>query len=308
MPVLPPAPSVTGTTETEKARNSGAGSTRRRGIDPAIVSEIRQASNATQVDFSYMMAQAATESDFQPTAKAATSSATGLYQFIDSTWLESVKQYGARYGLGRYAQAISETADGPHVADPALRQTILDLRNDPGISASLAAELARSNRQTVEQGLGHPANATDLYLAHFLGAAGATRLVKTIESNASVSAASLLPQAAEANRSVFYDTAGQARTVGQIYSHFSQKLESQISQFGGSVGDSGDVTLARDDVASGALSAMPFDLSAQASQPLLTMMNIMEMAALKLLAQEQSGDLSPDSEDEKRRKQLTAGI
>jgi hypothetical protein len=288
-------------------RGAGASSARRRGIDPAIVSEIRKASKATQVDFAYLMAQAAQESDFQPAAKAATSSASGLFQFIDSTWLQAVKQFGGRYGLGQYAQAISEGTNGPAVADPATRKAILDLRNNPSISAALAAELARQNRQTVEQALGHPANSTDLYLAHFLGAAGATELVKTIESHASVSAAALLPEAAKANRSVFYDSGGQPRTVAQIYANFSQKLESQISQFGGTVGDDADVTLAQDDVASGALPAMPLDLPTQLTQPLLTMMNVMEMAAIKLLGQEEPAEsnLSPGgSEDARRRRDV----
>src|SRR5438552_7143 len=69
-------------------------------IDPAIVQGIRKASRTSHIDFGYLMAQAAQESGFNSDAKAAASSATGLYQFIDSTWLDLVRQHGAQHGLG----------------------------------------------------------------------------------------------------------------------------------------------------------------------------------------------------------------
>jgi hypothetical protein len=279
------------------------------GVDPTIVSDIRRASQATHIDFSYLMAQAAQESSFQPKAKAASSSATGLYQFIDSTWLRMVKQVGGKYGLGQYANEIQQTSDGEYkVSDPTVRKQILNLRTDPGISASLGAEFAKQNKQDVEQALGHPANATDLYLAHFLGAAGATELVKTIETNGSVKAADLLPDAAEANRSVFYDTAGQPKTVAQIYKSFSEKLDTQISQFGGSdsVGDNAEVVLASADVSSGAIPELPADVVAKINQPMASMMNVIALAAMKLLGQNQPTDQHLSGHDKDRRRE-TAG-
>jgi hypothetical protein len=169
-------------------------------IDPAVVQSIRQASRATHVDFGYLMAQAAQESGFNSDAKAAGSSATGLFQFIDSTWLQMVQQHGAQHGLGQYAQQITNDASGrPVVADPATRATILNLRKDPAISAVLAAEYAKSNKDEVERAIGRPARSADLYLAHFLGAGGASELLKAVATNASTPAAELLPDAAAAN-------------------------------------------------------------------------------------------------------------
>src|SRR5579883_2443343 len=88
-------------------------------IDPAVLQGIRQASRATHIDFAYLMAQASQESGFQADAKAKTSSATGLYQFIDSTWLDMVRLHGAQYGIGDLAAQVREDASGRSVvADP----------------------------------------------------------------------------------------------------------------------------------------------------------------------------------------------
>src|SRR5690242_13509310 len=101
-------------------------------IDPAVLQGIRQASQATQVDFGFLMAQAAQESGFQADAKAKTSSAAGLYQFVASTWLDMVRLHGAQYGIGDLAAQVTTDAAGRSVvADPAVRARILDLRTDP---------------------------------------------------------------------------------------------------------------------------------------------------------------------------------
>ena len=121
-------------------------------IDPAVLKSIRQASQSTHADFGYLMAQAAQESGFRSNAKAATSSATGLFQFVDSTWLDMVRQHGAKHGIGQLAEQITYDAGGhPHVADPTVRETILALRKDPKISAALAGEFARDNKAEVER-------------------------------------------------------------------------------------------------------------------------------------------------------------
>jgi hypothetical protein len=202
-------------------------------IDPAVLKGIRQASQSTHTDFGYLMAQAAQESSFQSDAKASSSSATGLFQFIDSTWLDMVRQHGAKHGIGQLAdQVTSDAAGRPHVADPAVRQSILALRKDPQISAALAGELAHDNKAEVERALGRPAQKTDLYLAHFLGASGATELLKAIQHNGATPAADILPEAASANRAVFFDgRTGEPRTVADLYRNFSNKIEKNATAY-----------------------------------------------------------------------------
>jgi soluble lytic murein transglycosylase-like protein len=204
-------------------------------IDHAVLSGIKSASKSTGVDFGYLMAQAAQESSFQADARASTSSATGLYQFLDSTWLSMMRTHGAKYGFADMADRIQPDGRGGFaVNDPSQKQKILDLRKDPKVSAVIGAEFALSNKEQLEADLGHKVGSTELYLAHFLGAGGASRFLKGIERNATQPAADLLPQAAEANRAVFYDrTTGRPRTVGDIYQLFANSIESKQSQFAG---------------------------------------------------------------------------
>ncbi|TVQ84929.1 MAG: lytic transglycosylase domain-containing protein [Micavibrio sp.] len=197
----------------------------------AVVDAIRKASDKTGVDFSYLMAQAKAESSFNPKARARTSSATGLYQFIDRTWLQMVQQHGEKHGLGKYAQAIETGRNGsPFVRDAEMRKEILDLRKDPEIASMMAAELARDNRQNLESRLGRKANATDLYMAHFLGAGGAAQFLSTLDKTPEKQASTLLPEAAKSNAAVFYDPAKKARSVADIYALFAGKFNQKWEQ------------------------------------------------------------------------------
>lgn len=198
----------------------GLGSARDR-----VGSAIANASARTGVDFSYMLQQAKIESGLNPDARARTSSATGLYQFIEQTWLGTVKKHGAKHGLEGAANAISQGRDGRYrVADPAARHAILDLRRQPEAASAMAAEFAADNQQYLETRLGRPMQSVDLYLAHFLGAGGAERFLSAHDANPNTPAASLLPDAARANRSIFYARSGAPRSLSEIRERFAAKL------------------------------------------------------------------------------------
>src|SRR3546814_7941053 len=116
---------------------------------------IFRSSRQTGVDFNYLFNQAKIESGFNPNARASTSSATGLYQFIDQSWLGVVNDHGEKYGLGWAANAISRGSNGRYyISDPSVRQQILDLRTQPEIASAMAAEHAADNQQTLEAQLG----------------------------------------------------------------------------------------------------------------------------------------------------------
>ena len=175
---------------------------------------IARASAATGVDFNYLLAQAKIESALDPGARARTSSAAGLYQFTSATWLETLDRHGGRHGLQWADDAIGR-AGGRAVVDPSMRAHVMALRYDPDASALMAAELARDNAGELRGVLGREPDAAELYLAHFLGAGGARTFLSALHSDPGQSAAGLLPQAAGANRPIFYDN-GRARSVGEV--------------------------------------------------------------------------------------------
>lgn len=196
------------------------------GIGGRVNNAIAMASRRTGIDFGYLLGQAKIESSLNPTARATTSSATGLYQFIDQSWLAVVNDHGAEYGLSWASDAISKGTNGRYyVADPELRQQILDLRKHPETASVMAAEHAADNKAYLERRLGREAEPTDLYLAHFLGVGGAAKFLAANEATPGAAAASLFPAAARANRSIFYDRQGSPRSFADIRAKFAAKLD-----------------------------------------------------------------------------------
>ena len=172
---------------------------------------IVQAAEATGVDFDYLLAQAKIESSLDPAARAQTSSAAGLYQFTGGTWLATLDRHGAAHGLGWAGAAI----DRGRVGDPALRAQIMALRYDPSASALMAAELANDNRAELQTALGRAPDPAELYLAHFLGVDGARNFLGALSADPAQSAAGLMPKAAAANRTIFFD-GGAPRSLGRV--------------------------------------------------------------------------------------------
>jgi Transglycosylase SLT domain len=195
--------------------------------DSRVTGAIAQAAARTGMDFSYLYNQAKVESGLDPNAKAGTSTATGLFQFTQQTWLATLKQHGAYHGLGWATNAITQNSDGHfRVSDPALRDNILDLRKQPEAAAAMAAEFASDNQSFLEQRIDREIEPVDLYLAHFLGAGGAARFLKAHNENPSAAAAPLFPRAAAANHSVFYAADGRTRSLDEIRSRFARKIDS----------------------------------------------------------------------------------
>jgi len=186
---------------------------------------IGRAAQRTGVDFSYLLNQAKSESGLNPNARASTSSASGLFQFIDQSWLGVLKQHGAKHGMGWAADAIQRTSRGTWtVADPQIRQAVFALRNQAEPSALMAAESANENASSLSQALGRPVNKTDLYFAHFLGSAGAARYLKAHQVNPDATAAAIFPREASVNRGLFYTRAGGARSLDELYALMSRKI------------------------------------------------------------------------------------
>jgi hypothetical protein len=185
---------------------------------------IRDAARQTGAGFEYLLNTAIRESNLNPNAKARTSSATGLFQFIDQTWLGTLKQSGAGLGYGKYADAITRTPQGKFVVnDPAMRNEIFALRKDPSANAKMGGAFANSNAKFLKERLGRNPSDGELYMAHFLGASGAARFITAAEARPDARAATLFPRAAAANKSIFYDRQGGAKSLKQVYAGLVSK-------------------------------------------------------------------------------------
>ena len=187
--------------------------------DP-IFGAIKAAASATGVDFSFLFQQAKIESGLNSQAKAGTSSASGLFQFTRDTWLKVVEQHGNDMGLSNEASTLKSGT-----ATAADRQRILDMRTNPDISSRMAASYAIDNARAL-QVQGHKVTGpTDLYLAHFLGSGGAAKFLTAMKENPNAPAASILPAAANANKTIFY-SGGAPTSLGDIYQRFAKHFDS----------------------------------------------------------------------------------
>jgi hypothetical protein len=188
------------------------------GIRSAVQTIIQRAGAATGVDPGYLMKTAQRESSFNPTARASTSSATGLFQFTEQTWLATVKQFGDRHGYSAYAAQIRQNSEGRYVVSGGSRQAVLDLRMDPTAASVMAGEFTQQNAAYLKGRIGREPTQGELYMAHFMGPAGSARLIDALESQPMAPAANIFPDAARANPTIFY-RGGRAATVQEVYAN-----------------------------------------------------------------------------------------
>jgi hypothetical protein len=207
---------------TNASAMSGVDSLRAR-----VTGAIKQAADTTGASFHYLLSTAKMESDFNPTAGASTSSAHGLYQFIEQTWLGTVKEAGGQVGYGKYADAITKTSSGDYVVvDPTARKEIMKLRDDPVASSAMAGVLTQSNSFQLTGKIGRRPTDAETYMAHFMGVGGAAKLINSAVDDPQASAARMFPSAAAANRSIFYDKQGSARSVSEVYAVINSRYAS----------------------------------------------------------------------------------
>jgi hypothetical protein len=191
-----------------------------------VTGAIRKASQVTGTNFQYLLATAKVESNLNPAAKAPTSSAGGLFQFIDQTWLGTLKEAGEGLGYGRYANAISQNEAGKFVVDnPLMRREIMALRQDATANAVMAGAFTQSNAAFLKERLGRDATEGELYIAHFMGAGGAAKLIEQAQATPGAKAVDAFPNAARANRSIFFDRDGRARNFAEVTQNLSGRYE-----------------------------------------------------------------------------------
>ena len=199
-----------------------------------LADTITRAAQVTGVDATYMLALADKESTFSHRVKAPTSSAAGLYQFLEGTWFEVLKEHAAKHGFTAAADAIMVVAGRPTVTDPENRRWILSLREDPYLSALMAGELVKKTQDRLAQERKGKVSKGELYLAHLLGSAGASRLLKLVDERPQENAAKAFQAAAKANKGVFYAGGGKKKkeaTVAEVHARISELIESRVTRY-----------------------------------------------------------------------------
>jgi hypothetical protein len=201
-------------------------------IREAVGAAIERASQATGVDFGFLMRTARRESGYNPGAQAHSSSAAGLFQFVEQTWLGALKKHGAKHGYSAFADLIQTSGDGRlAVAGGDARKAVMALRMDAKASSLMAGELASDNAAYLRGRVGREPTSGELYAAHFLGPKGSADLIEARQSRPSASAAALFPDAAAANPAIFYRD-GHPASVADIYANLTQ---GQTAAAGGAV-------------------------------------------------------------------------
>jgi len=202
-------------------------------VQRSVVERVVQAAKTTGSDPALLMSIADKESSFSSSAKASTSSASGLFQFVESTWLKALRSFGWRYGREEEAKAIQGQDEHP-VLSPQKRAEILQLRNDPYLSAALAAEMLKRDGARIAEHLGRSLTAGETYLIHFLGPDDAERFMTKMDAEPQASAAQLLPKPARANKPIFYVRQGRKmkdRSLSEVHEAFENMMGSRVSRY-----------------------------------------------------------------------------
>ena len=169
-------------------------------------------STKTGVPINILQGFAVIESGMNPNSGNGTSSAKGLYQFIDSTWRTMLQNHGSKYGLSSNTSVF-----------------------DPSANTLMAAELLKSNQKLLKD-LGQEASISNLYLAHFLGE---NDLKKIMNANPNTPAADLLRRMTSSgimhdpgnsNKSIFYKN-GRPITAGELISWAKQLTNTKLGSY-----------------------------------------------------------------------------
>lgn len=205
-------------------------------FDQNAARSVQLAIRRTGISSDYLINTAHLETNLDPGAQSRTSTAAGLFQMTDSTWLSLIRNYGSRYGWKAFGEQVNCSARSSGIADTATKQAALDLRFDAMTSTFLAAELARENQEALKKALARDVSDPELYVAHFLGLAGSVRILRSLETSPDAFAASMFPAAARANKPLFYDDASRKLKVKQFYAELDERWRNSVRQLSANAG------------------------------------------------------------------------
>ena len=193
-----------------------------------LVATIVRAAKDTNSDPVLLMAIADKESSFATSVNASTSSAVGLFQFVEGTWFKVLRDFGADHGLSREAALVDGDLGGKE------RTRILDMRKNPYLAAVMAAEMLKKDAADIGEKLGRDLTTEEIYLAHFLGPGDAYKFLAKVDSQPKAVAAKLLPKPARANRPIFFARSGRrskSLSVAEVHRKLEQSMGLRLDRY-----------------------------------------------------------------------------
>ena len=152
----------------------------------------------------YLKKVKAAESGGNPKAKNPYGSATGIYQFTEDTWNYISKKYKLGYSL--------------------------EDRLDPKKQEVAVYYFTKENEAVLRPVIGRELDDTDKYLAHFLGAGGASKFFKTMRQNPNAPISSVMSERGiQDNKPVVFNKDGSIKTVKDIYNWAQEKMGKPVS-------------------------------------------------------------------------------
>lgn len=150
-----------------------------------------------------------------PDGKPATT-AVGVGQITSGTFIEVMRRPGTAARMGLDISGMSD-------------EQLLELRKDPDINIMATAAFAEYNKKAMQGALGRAPSDAEVYMAHFMGLGGATTFLTNYKNNPNAVAADLMPDAAKANKSVFYAD-GRALSVSEVYNRIAVSFDTSQTQ------------------------------------------------------------------------------
>ncbi len=202
-------------------------------LDYHLIDTLQRAARETNTDFELLVAKAMLESDLGRQMKSPVSTARGVFQYVEMTWLSLMDRYGAKIGYPHYAEAIDIHAESgqPFIkkSSAVTRSEILDLRFNPYAAALIKGYQIQDESPLMKTFKdSQKLSATDHYIAHMMGLSLAEEFYKLKNEESGVilahSSNPLFREAVALNRPFFYDTQGRAMTAPEAYQNFKTRI------------------------------------------------------------------------------------
>lgn len=188
---------------------------RRIGIDPQILVKIA----GFESNFSTAARPISTSRPQLNTVRQwdgtmAISSAYGLGQFLDGTWLEMVRKHGGKYGVENADSLTRAQANAPGI------------RDNPRLQAAMLAEFTRENLAAGAR-LGGPDPDANVYAMHNLGSADARKFLEALRATPNARADQVLSDRVISGNPSLYGDGG--RTIAQAYRAMGEHMDAYQS-------------------------------------------------------------------------------